>query len=328
VLVPTLNSQRTLPACLDAVRAQDYPGGSVEIVVADGGSQDDTIAIARRYGARIVHNALVSGEAGKAAAFRASNGEFVALVDSDNIVIGNDWLRRMVAPFADPTIVGTEPIAFVAERSDTVVDRYCAIFGLNDPLCLFIGNYDRMCAATGKWTGLPLRTEECGDYVAVALDRPVLPTFGANGTVYRRSALAPYVGDYLMDIDIPIRIAHERPGLRFAKVRTSIRHLFCRDAGAFVRKQKRRIRDYFATPVTGEQRAYPWGGMVGPGIARFVVACVSGVPLLVQSLRAYRRCGDPAAFFHPVACWLTLYVYGTNFLFARGKALGRAGWRQ
>jgi glycosyltransferase involved in cell wall biosynthesis len=328
VLVPTLNSERTLAACLDAIRAQDYPRELVEIVVADGGSSDRTVEIARAHGARVVPNPLVSGEAGKAAALRAANGDVVALIDSDNIIVGANWLRRMVAPFTDPSIVATEPIAFSATRSDTVIDRYCAIFGVNDPLCYFLGNYDRMSAASGRWTALSVHTEDCGDYIAVDLDRTPLPTFGANGTLYRRAVLGGYVGNYLMDIDIPIRIAQETKGWRLAKVRTSVRHLFCRDSRAFMRKQRRRIRDFFAAPRTGEARTYPWGGLLGPGVARFVLSCATVVPLVVQSLRAYRRSGDGAAFYHPVACWLTLYVYGINFLFARGKALDRSGWRQ
>jgi hypothetical protein len=131
-----------------------------------------------------------------------------------------------------------------------------------------------------------------------------------------------------MDVDVPVRIAADHPGMRFAKVRTSIRHLFCRSTRAFARKQQRRIRDYFAVPKDDGGRAYPWRAVLPGGVVRFSLACVTVVPLLVQSARAYRRSGDGAAFFHPVACWLTLWVYGTNLIFARGKAQSRRGWRQ
>jgi glycosyltransferase involved in cell wall biosynthesis len=324
--VPTLNSARTLEACLSALRAQDYPG-EIEIVVADAGSEDGTREIAARHGARVVPNPLISGEAGKAAALRAAGGELVALIDSDNIVVGDDWLTRMVAPFADPTIVASEPIAFSALPSDTLVDRYCAVFGVNDPLCYFMGNYDRCSAASGRWTALTVDSCDYGDYLAIALDRDLLPTFGANGTLYRRRVLARFVVDYLIDVDVPVRIGRDMPGSRFAKVRTSIRHLFCSDTKAFARKQRRRIRDFFAAPK-GVDRAYPWSAFLGVGVARFSIACVTVIPLVAQSVRAYARSGDRAAFFHPVACWLTLWVYATTFIFARGKALDRRGWRQ
>ncbi len=328
VLIPTLNSERTLAACLDALREQDYPGDLVETIVADGGSQDATVAIARSYNATVVPNPRVSGEAGKAAALRAAGGELVALIDSDNVIVGRDWLRRMVAPFADRAVVASEPIAFAALPTDTVIDRYCALFGVNDPLCLFLGNYDRWSAASGKWTGLDVAVEDRGDYLAIALDRSLLPTFGANGTLYRRAVLDRYVGEYLMDVDIPVRIAADSPGLLFAKVRTSIRHLFCRDSKAFVRKQTRRIRDYFAESKGDGGRAYPWRELIVGGAVRFSLACVTVVPLIAQSARAYRRSGDRAAFFHPIACWLTLWIYATNLLFARGRALSRRDWRQ
>lgn len=182
------------------IREQAYPQDRIEIIVADGGSADATTTIARSYAARIVPNPRITGEAGKAAALQVASGDLVALIDSDNILVGVDWLRRMVAPFADRSIVASEPIAFWARMDDTLIDRYCALFGVNDPLCLFIGNYDRMSALTGTWTGLPLNVCDRGDYLAIDLDRPILPTFGANGTLYRREVLVRYVGDYLMGV--------------------------------------------------------------------------------------------------------------------------------
>lgn len=48
VIIPTLNAQRHLPAALAACR------GVREAIVVDGGSTDDTVAIGRRLGARIM----------------------------------------------------------------------------------------------------------------------------------------------------------------------------------------------------------------------------------------------------------------------------------
>lgn len=47
VVVITLNNATTLDACLDGVAWAD------EILVLDSGSTDDTLAIARRHGARV-----------------------------------------------------------------------------------------------------------------------------------------------------------------------------------------------------------------------------------------------------------------------------------
>ena len=110
VLVPTLNSARTLGECLASVRAQDWPADALEIVVADAGSTDGTPDLARSFGARVVDNPLKTGEAGKAAAAKAATGEILALVDSDNVLPDPGWLRRMAAPFADPAVAASEPL--------------------------------------------------------------------------------------------------------------------------------------------------------------------------------------------------------------------------
>ena len=50
IIIPTLNSGRTLEACLAAIRGQNFPRHELEIVIADADSTDDTLAIARRHG--------------------------------------------------------------------------------------------------------------------------------------------------------------------------------------------------------------------------------------------------------------------------------------
>lgn len=327
VLTPTLNSSRTLGSCLGAIRRQTYPQSLIEIIIADGGSSDDTRAIARTNGAKIVENPLRTGEAGKAAALRHATGDFVAFIDSDNIIIGDDWLTRMLTPFENPAIMGAEPIAFAALRSDSLVDRYCALAGVNDPLCLFMGNYDKYSAFSGQWTEVRLHAEECDGYLHFALDQ-VLPTIGANGTVYRRSALNWFFGDYFMDVDVPTLIARHLRAGRFAKVRTSIRHLYCSSVRQFGLKQTRRVRDYYCDAHKDSlERVYPWQAFARRGLIRFVLSTVSVVPLLAQSIKAYVATGERAAFFHPIACWITAIVYGMNLLFARGKALSRESWQ-
>src|SRR2546427_7014170 len=49
VIVPTWNEGKWLPTLLDALRAQTVPPS--EIVVADSGSSDETLSIARSAGA-------------------------------------------------------------------------------------------------------------------------------------------------------------------------------------------------------------------------------------------------------------------------------------
>jgi len=53
VIIPTLNEAAKLPLCLNALRS-GVPAVELEVIVVDGGSTDDTVAIARRMGAKTI----------------------------------------------------------------------------------------------------------------------------------------------------------------------------------------------------------------------------------------------------------------------------------
>jgi glycosyltransferase involved in cell wall biosynthesis len=74
VIVPTLNSQALLPRCFDSLIAATVHGVVREVIVADGGSGDDTLMIADAAGARIK-------EAGRSRASRLIAGAEAARSD-------------------------------------------------------------------------------------------------------------------------------------------------------------------------------------------------------------------------------------------------------
>lgn len=316
-----LNSEKTLPACLDAIRAQTLPRDDYEIVVADAGSSDRTVDIARAAGVDVItENPLRTGEAGKTAGIKAAHGDIVALVDSDNILPDPSWLARMLAPFGDPDVVATEPIDYTVRPQDPALTRYFALLGMNDPICLFTRNYDRTCGVTGKWTGLDIEQEDRGDWLKLHLSGTALPTIGANGFVFRRTLLDGTNWDpYLFDIDILYERIRRDGAVCVAKVKTGIVHLYCARLADFARKQRRRIRDFLFF-AQEKRRSYPWDRQRRAGIVLFCLATATIVPLLVQMLVGMRRRPDRAWLYHVPVCVLTLWIYGCGFL---SKLLGR-----
>ncbi len=310
IVIPTLNSEKTLGACLAAIAEQTVNRGDYEIVIADAGSADRTLEIARAAGVDVIcPNPLKTGEAGKTAGIKASHGELIALIDSDNILPDPLWLGRMLAPFNDPEIIASEPIAYTVRAEDPALTRYFALLGMNDPICLFTRNYDRVSAITGKWTGLKVPAEDCIDYLKLTLSAAALPTIGANGFVFRRSLLEGASWQpYLFDIDILFERIRRDGMVKVAKVKTGIVHLYCARLGDFVRKQRRRIRDflYFAQD---KQRSYPWDCQRRSGIVLFALSTVTVVPLIVQMLLGYCRRPDRAWACHLPVCMITLWVY-------------------
>jgi glycosyltransferase involved in cell wall biosynthesis len=330
VIIPTLNAAQYLDECLASIRAQDYPTDLVQVIIADAGSTDRTLVIAQSHGVdMIVPNPLRTGEAGKACALRAASGELILSVDSDNVLVGTDWLRRMVAPFGDGEVWATQALRFAYRRSDPPMFRYHALLGAGDPLAIYIGNYDRLSALTGQWTGCPHHSERRNGWIRVTLDSGAIPTLGANGFMFRRSVLPEStVNDpYFFDIDVAadlVLAGQHTIGI----VDVPIRHYFCRDLRVYHRKTRRRIDDFMFHRSTGG-RTYPWTRSRA-GILRFVLSTVLVVPLLVDVQRGLRRVPDPAWWLHLPVCVMTLGIYAAGVLrgLRRPRELDRSNWRQ
>jgi rSAM/selenodomain-associated transferase 2 len=81
VVIPSLNEAAHIAATIDAARA----AGAAEVIVADGGSSDDTVTIARERGARVF-----TGESLRAAqlnrGLEAASHEVVMFVHADTLL--------------------------------------------------------------------------------------------------------------------------------------------------------------------------------------------------------------------------------------------------
>jgi len=98
VVVPAYNEEVLLPACLAALRVQDF-AGDVEIIVVDNASTDRTAEAARSHGVIVLEEpergycrALIRG-------FEAATGEVIACTDADTVV-PPDWISRLVREYA------------------------------------------------------------------------------------------------------------------------------------------------------------------------------------------------------------------------------------
>ena len=87
VVIPAFNAGATLAQTIDSVLAQTYP--RIEIIVVDDGSTDSTASILRPYGTRIrnLHQANSGLAAARNLGCRAAQGEFIALLDADDLCL-------------------------------------------------------------------------------------------------------------------------------------------------------------------------------------------------------------------------------------------------
>lgn len=84
VVIPCLNEERTLGACIDkALAAFAAEGIAGEVVVADNGSQDRSIEVAKQYGARVVHASVKGYGSALRKGIEEARGDFIVLGDAD-----------------------------------------------------------------------------------------------------------------------------------------------------------------------------------------------------------------------------------------------------
>jgi len=83
VIIATYNSEKTIKDCLKSVRLQDYPQEKINILLADGGSTDNTFQIARKFNVNIipVPPELQNAEYNKGIAVRKATGELLLMID-------------------------------------------------------------------------------------------------------------------------------------------------------------------------------------------------------------------------------------------------------
>lgn len=93
VVIPALNEAESIGKVLEAIDRQQ----ASEILVADGGSTDRTVEIARASGAQVVQEARQGYGRACASGIEAASGEIVVFLDAD----GADdptFLAKLAAP--------------------------------------------------------------------------------------------------------------------------------------------------------------------------------------------------------------------------------------
>jgi len=106
VIVPAYNAAVYLPHAIDSVLAQTYPNW--EIVIVDDGSADDTRAVADSYRSKLqdklqyIYQPNRGLPAARNAGIRAARGEFIALLDADDVWLPHRLERGIAVMDADP----------------------------------------------------------------------------------------------------------------------------------------------------------------------------------------------------------------------------------
>lgn len=278
-VTPTYNAGRCLRACLESIRNQEYPQDKIEILIADGGSQDNTCRIADEFGAKIFDNPYRLAEYGLAIAVKNSTGEFLVLAASDNELIGKDWLKNMLLPFFYDSRVSAEWGRLKSASNDCSINHYYALIQ-NDPLTFFVNkNLDTYIKNTE-----PIK--EDGQIYYIFDVEPVRPLpWGANCLIYKSQSVkkfwqrSDYIGDndvFQMMVEIGSNRVAYNPGLKI--YHHTVGNLF-----DWIGKWKRNFKEHFLNKL--ETRNLNWA-FVSHFEIKVLLWCIYSIFIPISSIHS------------------------------------------
>ena len=165
-IVPVRNDAARLDLCLRSIRRNGQARDQIEIIVVDNGSVDESAAVARRHGARV----LVVGQGSVARlrneGARQASGEMLAFVDADN-EIADGWVEAAVDCLQMPE-VGAAGALYEAPPDGTWVQRaYGYLRGTprdrREVIWLGSGNLAVIRAAFERLGGFDTSLDTCED---------------------------------------------------------------------------------------------------------------------------------------------------------------------
>jgi len=109
IIVPTLNEEKYLPLLLKSIKRQDF--SDYEVIVADAGSKDKTVKIAKNNGCRVIPGGLPAK--GRNDGAKKAKGDLLFFVDADSTIpdkFMSKALKEFTAKKLDFAVFGLLPI--------------------------------------------------------------------------------------------------------------------------------------------------------------------------------------------------------------------------
>lgn len=124
VVIPAYNSGKTIGACLEAVKTQDYPAGRFTVIVVDDGSKDDTAAVIKTHGVGYIYQKNSGPATARNKGAGAATGEILLFTDADCVPEKN-WIREMTRPFSDAETIAVKGAYITRQRE--LVARFAQV---------------------------------------------------------------------------------------------------------------------------------------------------------------------------------------------------------
>ena len=123
IITPALNAERFIPRALESIQSQTFHG-SIEHIVMDGGSQDKTVSISKKYNNVQVYSEKDEGiYDGINQGIQISSGDIIGFLNSDDI-LSPDCLNIVQHYFSKYNIdILTGSCSFIDENENYIFNR-------------------------------------------------------------------------------------------------------------------------------------------------------------------------------------------------------------
>ena len=315
IITPGLNCENVLEECYSRIVGQNYPDNNIEMLLIDGGSTDRTKEVATRFGARIIDGGYPENqEARRYIGVLSAKNDILVYIDSDNFISGKNWLKKMVQPFLeDSAIIATQPLRYEYKEKQTVMNRYFALFGVNDPVAFYLKKADKLPWYEERWNQSGDILYENDDYYKIRFNVNSLPTVGSNGFFIRKNVVEKlqWNPEQFMHIDVIydlVKIGFNNFGI----VKTAIIHNTAETFRTAIKKRMNymklhhyklaKYRRYKVFDVNKNEDVR--------NLVKFVIFACTFIRPFYDSLRGFVKVQDIAWFIHPFICLGFVFAYG------------------
>ena len=110
IIIPTLNEEEYLERLLKSIKKQDFK--EYEIIVSDSKSEDNTIKVAKKYGAKIVIGEKKGPGHGRNMGVKKSKGKYLLFIDADVILPDKKTFTKAIKALKNETFAGGVAISY------------------------------------------------------------------------------------------------------------------------------------------------------------------------------------------------------------------------
>src|SRR3989344_9575127 len=191
IIIITWNSAKKLAKCLQYIENQNYPKTCLEIIVVDGGSNDATFDVVLDFKKKspdtvLIKTNIIDPEPKRAIGVLKAKCTYICHIDPDNYILDKNWLRNMIDPLErNKSITGSQTLRYTYDKRESLINRYFALFGFNDPVVYYLKKADRISYFERTWLFNKEYLDK-GNYFEITLKNNI-PTMGCNGVVFRRA---------------------------------------------------------------------------------------------------------------------------------------------